>query len=374
MRNIRHFSPIAFLEQYGQLGGGQQVLLELVQAAKSLGHRVTVLVPAGPIVEKLHELGVNVRLIPQCKLQRGKKSISDVFLLGWYTLRLLLSHGFFLIQQQLLYVNGNRLLPIAFVLSVLFNKKTVYHVHLHYEGMERNLLLLVLRSRYTMALIVPSFFILRELLAFSTVFNDPRVQVVENGLDSRFGFCDFDDRFTGRMLQRIAIVGRISPEKGQDVVIILAKKFPHMIFHLLGDAAFSDADYLGILQQTAPSNVVFHGWVDDLPQKVRELEIQLCLVPSRGNFEAAPLVPLQMAALSCRVAVRNAGALADVAEKMQFDTFVSDAAIVPYLAQLEKETSEINLKKTAEIFERVQAHYGHETWQKQLCTFFESLN
>lgn len=372
---MKHLPPsIAFLEQYGQLGGGQQVLLELILAAKSLGYRVTVLVPAGPILDKLHELEVDVRIIPLCKLQQGKKSILDVLRLGLHTLRMILTHGYFLLRQKLLYVNGNRLLPVAFVLSVLFSKKVVYHVHLHYEGMERNLLLLVLRSRYTMSVVVPSLFVLRELVAFSAVFNDHRVQVVENGLDSRFGFREFTDRFTGRALQHIAIVGRVSPEKGQDVVIALARKFPQMTFHLLGDAAFSDADYLDILQRSAPSNVVFHGWVDDLPQKVDELGIQLCLVPSRGNFEAAPLVPLQMAALSCRVAVRYAGALADVAEKMQFDTFVSDAAIVPYLAQLEKKTSEINREKTAKIFDQVQDCYGHETWQKQLRTFLQSLN
>ena len=69
---------IIFWDQYGQLGGGQQVLLELVKAALADNFAVKVLLPAGPCADKLEGLGVEVRRIPSCALTQGKKSVLDI--------------------------------------------------------------------------------------------------------------------------------------------------------------------------------------------------------------------------------------------------------------------------------------------------------
>ena len=193
------------------------------------------------------------------------------------------------------------------------------------------------------------------MLAADVRFADPRVQVVPNGLDARFSDIPFQDRFTGRPLQHIGIVGRVSPEKGQDVLIPLAKHFPQLQFHVLGDAAFSSEDYYERLKREAPENVHFHGWVDDLPAKVNEIGLQVCLVPSRcppespeRSFEAAPLVPLQMIALSCVVIVRKLGALEDVAQNLGLDTFVQDGELDNLLTKLSFQSS-FNFLKNAII-------------------------
>ena len=65
---------IVFLEQYGSLGGGQQVLLELVRAALQTGFRATVLIPEGPCVDRLRALGAQVVVVPECRLSQGKKA------------------------------------------------------------------------------------------------------------------------------------------------------------------------------------------------------------------------------------------------------------------------------------------------------------
>ena len=217
----------------------------------------------------------------------------------------------------------------------MLGRKAAYHIHLNHGGLERKLFLLTLRLKSTRALVLPSEFIRRELLAADARFSDPRVQVVPNGLDARFSNIPFQDRFTGRPLQHIGIVGRVSPEKGQDVLIPLAKHFPQLQFHVLGDAAFSSTDYYERLKREAPENVHFHGWVDDLPAKVDEIGLQVCLVPSRcppespeRRFEAAPLVPLQMTALSCLVIVRKLGALEDVANSLGLIHFDTDLSLI----------------------------------------------
>ena len=338
---------IVFLEQYGSLGGGQQVLLELVRAALRTGFRATVLIPEGPCADRLRALGAQVVVVPECRLSQGKKSIADIFRFAWYGSRTFLSHISLLRHADLIYVNGNRLLPVAMLAQLMLRRKAAYHIHLNHGGLERKLFLLALRLKSTRALVLPSEFIRRELLAADVHFDDPRVQVVPNGLDARFSDIPFQDRFTGRPLQHIGIVGRVSPEKGQDVLIPLAKHFPQLQFHVLGDAAFSSEDYYERLKREAPENVHFHGWVDDLPAKVNEIGLQVCLVPSRcppespeRSFEAAPLVPLQMTALSCLVIVRKLGALEDVAQELRLETFEQDeelSLVLERIITLEKE-------------------------------------
>ena len=326
---------IIFLEQYGSLGGGQQVLLELVRAALDTGFQASVLIPEGPCADKLRVLGVQVVGVPECRLSQGKKGIADIFRFAWYGCRTFLSHISLLRHADLVYVNGNRLLPVAMLAQLILGRKAAYHIHLNHGGLERKLFLLTLRLKSTRALVLPSEFIRRELLAADPRFSDPRVQVVPNGLDARFSNIPFQDRFTGRPLQHIGIVGRVSPEKGQDVLIPLAKHFPQLQFHVLGDAAFSSVDYYERLRREAPGNVHFHGWVDDLPAKVDEIGLQVCLVPSRcppespeRSFEAAPLVPLQMTALSCLVIVRKLGALEDVANSLGLIHFDTDLSLI----------------------------------------------
>ena len=332
---------IVFLEQYGSLGGGQQVLLELVRAALHSGFQATVLIPEGPCSDRLRSLGAQVIAVSECRLSQGKKGIADIFRFAWYGCRTFLSHISLLRHAGLIYVNGNRLLPVALLAQLLLGRKAAYHIHLNHGGLERKLFLLTLRLKSTRALVLPSEFIRRELLAADVRFADPRVQVVPNGLDARFSDIPFQDRFTGRPLQHIGIVGRVSPEKGQDVLIPLAKHFPQLQFHVLGDAAFSSEDYYERLKREAPENVHFHGWVDDLPAKVNEIGLQGCLVPSRcppespgRSFEAAPLVPLQMAALSCLVIVRRLGALEDVARELGLETFEKDEELFIVLEKL----------------------------------------
>lgn len=326
---------IVFLEQYGSLGGGQQVLLELVRAALHTGFQATVLIPEGPCVDRLRALGAQAIVVPECRLSQGKKSIADIFRFAWYGCRTFLSHISLLRHADLVYVNGNRLLPVAMLAQLMLGRKAAYHIHLNHGGLERKLFLLTLRLKNTRALVLPSEFIRRELLAADPRFSDPRVQVVPNGLDARFSDIPFQDRFTGRPLQHIGIVGRVSPEKGQDVLIPLAKHFPQLQFHVLGDAAFSSTNYYERLKREAPENVHFHGWVDDLPAKVNEIGLQVCLVPSRcppespeRSFEAAPLVPLQMVALSCLVIVRKLGALEDVANSLGLIHFDTDLSLI----------------------------------------------
>lgn len=363
---------IIFCDQYGQLGGGQQVLLELVKATLADRFAVTVLIPAGSCADKLESLGVEVRRTPYCELTQGKKSMADILRLAVHTFAVFLQNFTTLRSADLIYVNGNRLLPVAFLAQRILGKQAACHVHLNHGSLEKKLLRLFLGQQRTVAVVVPSTFIQRELVHFDAVFDSPKVHIVENGLDARFTDTVFEDRFSGRPLRHVGIVGRVSPEKGQDVLPALAERFPDMNFHVLGDAAFSSTDFYADLRRESPPNVLFHGWVEDLTQKVREIGLQICLVPSRC-LEAAPLVPLQMVALSCSVLVRRLGALEDAAENLQLSCFDSDEELIPMIENLRAQSAGELLVQCENSYRLAVSRCSHNAFYARLKKLMRTL-
>lgn len=375
----RGVQRIVFLDQYAQFGGGQQVLLELADAARSENLAVTALLPEGPCADRMAADGMDVRHIPWRAFTQGEKTLADMLRLAAYNIRVFLQNLRLLRSADLIYVNGNRLLPAAMLAQRLFGTAAACHIHLNHGALEKTLFRIFLKHRATAAIVVPSAFIQRELTGFDAVFGSSRVRLVENGLDARFSDAAFEDRITGRPLRQVGVVGRISPEKGQDVLPALARHFPDMEFHVLGDAAFSSGDFYAALRRESPANVHFHGWVEDLPEKVRKIGLQCCLVPSRcpkasgQSFEAAPLVPLQMAALSCLVLVRRLGALREVAERLRLPTFDADDDLVPLLERLRARSPEENLGLCRNTHATVRARYDYRSFHEHLRGLMRGL-
>ena len=371
---------ILFLDQYGQRGGGQQVLLELVNAALANNFAVNALLPAGPCADELETLGVEVCRVPQCVLTQGRKSKADLLHITTYSLSIFFKYISVLKSSDLIYVNGNRMLLVAMLAQRFLGKRAACHIHLNHGTLEKRLFRVFLRQRRTLGIVVPSSFIQRELAQFDPVFASTKVHLVENGLDERFSETTFVDRLSGRPLRQVGIVGRVSPEKGQSVLPSLARSFPDMAFHVLGDAAFSSTDFYDELERHSPANVHFHGWVEDLPAKVREIGLQLCLVPSRcprttpgHSFEAAPLVPLQMAALSCLVLVRRLGALEDVAENLQLGSFDTDDDLKLQIEALRALQGDEMCDKCKRSHGITIAKYGYNAFHERLKNFFHDI-
>lgn len=117
--------------------------------------------------------------------------------------------------------------------------------------------------------------------------------------------------------------------------------------------------------------------MDDLPAKVNEIGLQVCLVPSRcppeapeRSFEAAPLVPLQMTALSCLVIVRKLGALEDVARELGLETFEEDEEIGQKISRLQNENSKAILYTSKKIFDRMSM-YNNICFRERLKEIFD---
>ena len=92
-------------------------------------------------------------------------------------------------------------------------------------------------------------------------------------------------------------------------------------------------------------------------------------MPSRVP-EAAPLVPLQMSALSCLAVVRRIGALADVAKALELATFELDCELSSILQNLLAEPPAELARRTEASYAAVMQRYSNEAWQEALRRFF----
>jgi glycosyltransferase involved in cell wall biosynthesis len=202
--------------------------------------------------------------------------------------------------------------------------------------------------------------------------SDPRIFTVENGLDARFSGMTCRDRFKDAPLRHAVIVGRVSPEKGQDVLARLAPAFRDMTFHVFGNAAFADDAYYMGLRQSLPANVVFHGWIDDVAGHIDALRVQLWIVPSRCA-ESSSLACMQAAATSCLAAVREEGAPADIAGELGLSTFQTDEDLLRLIERLRGCEPEQLAGNTRAAFQKAMARYSRDELQKRLTTLLQRL-
>ena len=120
-----------------------------------------------------------------------------------------------------------------------------------------------------------------------------------------------------------------------------------------------------MLKAQAPANVTFHGWIEDIPTKIQQIGLQICLVPSRC-FEAAPLVPLQMTALSCLVVVRSIGALKEIADTLKLITFKEDYELENLLNDITVSPYEVLRQKIETSYNICMQKFSNNVFNKNL--------
>lgn len=361
---------LSFLDQYGSLGGGQRVLLESMAAALVVGVHVTLLAPEGELLFAARAGGAQTRALPELFLRQGRKGPGDATRLGLWTARVLARHGRFLAGQDCLYVNGPRCLPAVMSVAALTGTSFCVHTHLAHRGLERRLLLAASRQGGCLALTAPSAFV-ADVLGQGG-HPPPKLRVLENGLTGSFSDCAFEDRHSNRPVREVLVIGRLSPEKGQDALAEAARTLPRMRFHLVGASDFADPSYVEELRRRLPENVIFHGRVDDVPGLARYLGAQICLVPSRCE-EAFGLAALEGMALSCITAVRPLGGLAEIAQATGALCFLDDAELLPLLARLAATPGPERTALARSQYAAVRARYGHAAFAGRLEAFVREL-
>ena len=209
---------LLFLDQYGDIGGGQRILLDLVQTARARGWSVTVLCPSGPLAEAARALGATVHSLEVLPMRNGTKSVWTLFRAFVGSRRTAQEHRALAQECDLIVVNGPRTLAIARAWVREFHKPALLYLHGMYGRLENMLIRSFLALPHTEA-IAPSSLVAAP---FSRLGN---IHMIQNWVSREFLSAP---QLSDRLRQVLGITdtspivlvpGRFSPNKGQRLVL-----------------------------------------------------------------------------------------------------------------------------------------------------------
>jgi glycosyltransferase involved in cell wall biosynthesis len=366
---------ILFVDQFREVAGGQVVLQALVAAALRDGRQVGVLAPRGGRLEAdLRALAgdaVELHDLEELRLNDGRKSFGDLLR---YLLFIATSLRFrrLAARYETIHVNGGRLAaPFLFLSLFLPTHRWIYHVHLCHTRLEKWLLAVVASSPTTHRVVAASSFIRDDLvLSVPRLAQNRRLTVLENCLPAAFARLSFSDRSRRAGTLQVALIGRVSPEKGHQILPKLARRFPRCHFSMIGRTTPENEAFLQTILRQAPPNLTYAGETSDLPAFLEQHNIHVSLVPSRWD-EPFGLTAIESAAASCLTVVSDRGMLPLIAQRTGADCFRDFAGLVEIFARITAMTPEERATLARLQHAKTLRHFGPETFQKNFLRLLE---
>ncbi|HKE29832.1 MAG TPA: glycosyltransferase family 4 protein [Bryobacteraceae bacterium] len=338
------------LDQFSELGGGQQCLLDLLPAIRARGWQALVGVPGdGPMVARIRECEFETVKLECGPYACGRKTLSDAARFLAQTPRLArqireLAERF---APDVIYVNGPRLLPAA----AGAGGALVYHAHRILPGRGVRAVCGWALRRSRARVIGVCRYVADSWVRFAGA---DRVSVIYNGLSA-------PERTKSRKrtsAPRVGCIGRIAPEKGQlefvEAARTIAQAMPDCRFVVHGAAVLADPGYEAAVKTAADGlPIEFAGWTADVPGALADLD--LLLVPSDRN-EATPRVILEAFAAGTPVVAFPSGGIPEMIENGLTGLLVKDAS--------EMATAALGLLREAVRRDAVAAA-AREVWQNR---------
>ncbi len=361
---------ILFVDQYREVAGGQIVLQALVKNAREKGFEVGVLAPMGGGLEDalVSHWGSSVALhdLKQLDLQDGRKGVGDLFRLIAYCFYVL---GFWKLASgyQVIYVNGCRVAPAFLLLSFFLPwQHWFYHMHLCHSRIEKIIFAIISLAPGTHQVVMASSYIRDDFFhAMPWLKKSRRFVVLENCLGPAFDGLPPLDRFPeDKPALTVALIGRVSPEKGHDVLPRLARHFPSVRFLIIGRNLPDHHDFLNSLLAEKLPNLIYLGATSQLPKLLEEQHVQFSIVPSRWE-EPFGLTSIESMAASCITLVAHKGMLPLIAERTGALCFDDDDQLERLLEQFFQADS-TSLRRLARTqYDKVHSHFDVNTfcWQ-----------
>jgi glycosyltransferase involved in cell wall biosynthesis len=313
---------ILFVDQGREIAGGEVVMFSLIETAREKGFQVGVLAPMGGGLEAalVSRWGPRVARydLKPLEMQNGRKGLGDLFRLMAYCFHVLkfwrVAAGY-----RVIYVNGGRLAPAFALLSLLLPMhRWFYHVHLCHSRVEKLLLAIISLIPTTDQIVMASSYIRDDYFrSLPWLKKSRRFVVLENCLDAAFDCLLPLDRFQPEdepQQLTVALIGRVSPEKGHDVLPRLAKRFPSVRFLIIGRIMADQQDYFDSLFAEKLPNLIYLGETSRLPSLLDEQQVQFSIIPSRWE-EPFGLTSIESMAASCITFVSSKGMLPLIAER-----------------------------------------------------------
>jgi glycosyltransferase involved in cell wall biosynthesis len=271
---------VLFVDQFSELGGAQLVLRDVMAEALSRGWHAEFMAPGnGGLFEFCTTVGIPSYHLPIGHYTNGSKSIREAFRYGIDITRTAkaVRKVFSQKQMDLVVANGPRIMPAVAHARV----PAVFHLHSRLDKQYARAALRWAHWRSGATVVCCSNFVAAALTHIPS-------RVIYNGV----GDCGYKSYRVRKSDPRIAIIGRISPEKGHPDFIraaaIVTRFWPKARFSIYGESLFSDRSFETRLRaMTPPGTVEFHGWTDDVAGVLHETDI--LAVPSTA-VEATPRV------------------------------------------------------------------------------------
>jgi glycosyltransferase involved in cell wall biosynthesis len=274
---------ILFLHHTALLGGAE---LHLLSVARHFRESSTVVLFAdGPFRHALEKVGVQVRVFPSAWAARGVRgrdprfsaaNIASVVRLAWLVARAAR-------DAALIYANSPKAILVTRVARLVRRKPVIWFLHdlldeAHFSP--RAIRLLVTTANRTAARILANSKVTAAAFV-SAGGSGELVRVVYNGFDAApFADSSVDPRalraeLGGEKLRILGVFSRITPWKGQDVVLQALVKVPSLVVLFVGaeeDPAYGNKLRLLARDLGVAERVRFLGFRKDVPQLLRAVD------------------------------------------------------------------------------------------------------
>jgi glycosyltransferase involved in cell wall biosynthesis len=276
---------VLFVDQTGKLGGGELSLLDIVRGTAHPCE--VVLFSDGPFRDLLEQIPVKVHVLAEGETGRVRREAGVTSLLSavpsFLKLRkelARLAEGF-----DILYANSQK----AFIVSALAKRpgqKLIWHLRdmlnaEHFSGLMRRLA--IFTGNRAADLIIANSEATRDSLQLSGNRN-PNVKVIYNGISSQ-PFDAIRNNDIGSLRAQLGwegkfvagAFGRLSPWKGQHILLEAASQLPHVHIAIVGDALFGEDEYAQSLRDLVSKHhleqrVHFLGFRKDVPLLMRSVD------------------------------------------------------------------------------------------------------
>ena len=155
---------------------------------------------------------------------------------------------------------------------------------------------------------------------------------------------------------RWAVIGALSPLKGQDLAVEAARHFPEGELLLIGAVPAEHAEWAAALRTSAPANVRFVGEVVSVPETLAREGVQVVALTSR-RAESFSLAAVEGMASSCATLFLTSAGMAEVCGVTEAPRVEGVEGLVAELRRLRADP-EAGLAMATMQYSRVHERYG----------------
>jgi glycosyltransferase involved in cell wall biosynthesis len=297
---------LLLIDQFGEMGGAQRCLLEAAMGFAARGWETFALTPAGPLHGALRPFCREIGELPCGPFASAEKTVRDAARFAWQLplQAFTISRNATRRNIDLIYVNGPRVLPAAALGAS--GRPLIYHSHWMVPQRAAARLAQSALRRSSASAIATSR-LAGEWLQDSVM--PGCVSTIYNGI-AGFGVSPR----ARNVVRHIAILGRISAEKGQLEFVraaqIAASRDSNLRFTVCGAPMFTGDRYFETVRtEAAGLPVRFSGWTEDVGAFLADVD--LLVVPSQP-IDNIPRVILEAFAAGVAVVAFASGAIPEL--------------------------------------------------------------